>query len=86
MNKLSIKKTINLNYNEDDWDLYCHIEGADIVASTLSEMFCMCVNDGAERAEVERQMHKTMNKYREWGAYDSEPIRVLDTLLDKVYG
>ena len=84
VDKLIIRKNVSLDYNEDDWDLF-NMRDSNLAAKVLNETFEQAVNTGLNRRETEIEMHKVMGQYKDFGAYDSEPIRVLDRLLEKVY-
>lgn len=86
VDKLTIRKTVSLEYDKDDWDLYDTIPGCDLVAKVLNGTFEQAVNAGLNRRETEKRMHEVMKQYREFGTYDTEPGYVLDRLLDKVFG
>lgn len=84
MSKLTIRKNVSLDYDEDDWDLY-NMRDSDLIAKILNKTFEEAVNTGLDRRETEIKMHKVMGQYSNYGAYDSEPVRALDRLLEKVY-
>lgn len=84
--KLVVRKNVQLNYDADDWDLYTSVDSVELAASALNATFEEAVNKGGTRDEVENIMGKRMNEFRHFGANDSEPYRVLDNLLDKVFG
>lgn len=85
MGRLQIHKTVRLDYNADEWDLYTDMDGVEDVAKSLNETFTQSVNIGMSRSEVESAVGKKMIDYREFGAADSEPERVLEYLLRKVF-
>lgn len=84
MSKLTIRKNVSLDYDEDDWDLY-NMRDSDLIAKILNKTFEEAVNTGLDRRETESKMHKVMEHYKYYGAYDSEPVRALDRLLEKIF-
>lgn len=85
MGKLQIRKTVRLDYDADEWDLYTDMEGVEDVAKSLNETFAQSVNIGMSRNEVESAVYKKMSEYKEFGACDSEPGHVLEYMLRKVF-
>lgn len=85
MGKLQIRKTVRLDYSADEWDLFTDMDGVEDVAKSLNETFSQCVNIGMSRDEVESAVYKKMREYKQFGASDSEPERVLYYLLEKVF-
>jgi hypothetical protein len=88
MEKVLIRKIVNvqLNYDADDWDLFTSVPNVELAALALNRAFEEAVNSGKTRAEVTRIMDRQMDQYSHFGARDSEPIWVLDRLLDKTFG
>lgn len=85
-NKIVTKKTIALFLTAEDWDLYTTKEGADVCADRLNSMLEDCVNARMGLDRTLRYMLDFMESEREFGAADSEPLRVLDELLNMIYG
>lgn len=86
MEKILIRKNVQLNYDAEDWDLYTETPNVDLAALGLNRTFEEAVNRGGSRGEVESAMHRRMMEFKHFGASDSEPYYVLDNLLDKVFG
>jgi hypothetical protein len=84
-NKMGIKTHVDLSLTADDWDLYTDHRDADLVANALNVAFNSTVNAGHPREFVSKEMQRIMYAYRTVGATDSEPLRVLDTMLDIVF-
>lgn len=85
MGKLHIFKSVKLDYDADEWDLYTDMDGVEDVAKNLNETFVQSVNSGMSRDEVESAVYKKMREYKQFGASDSEPGHVLEYLLRKVF-
>lgn len=76
---------VDINLSADDWDLYTREPGVEGVAASLNIRFNECVNMNMTRQETVAAMDKEMRLYRAWGASDSEPLYVLEQLLNEVY-
>lgn len=86
MLKDKISKRISLSLTAEDWDLF-DMPNNDIAANALNVWLEMEVNAGKSRAEVTSAMSKMMmGSIREYGTADTEPMRVLERLLDIIYG
>jgi hypothetical protein len=68
----------------DQWELY---SGADRDSGTvaLNLAFESAVDKSLSYGEVSREVGKVMAQYREFGASDSEPIRLLDRIISEVF-
>jgi len=84
--KIRTRKTIDLFLTAEDWDLYSTKDGVEGAADRLNAELERCVNEGMGIDDTSRIMIKTMEYEREFGATDSEPVRVLEDLLDLIYG
>lgn len=86
MEKILIRKNVQVNYNADDWDLYTETPNVELAALALNRCFEESVNKGLTRSEVESAMGRKMTEFRHFGCSDSEPYHVLDRLLNKTFG
>lgn len=77
--------TITAQFTARQWELY-DSEGVDAIANSLNRKLQHVVNMGKTRHEVMQDMLSLMFIYREHGAYDSEPLHFLRTVLDEIYG
>lgn len=86
MNRLN--KTIHINplFSWVDWDLYEGVNRTEAVAFRLNTRLAELVNRGEPRKDVEREMLKLMDFYSSNGAADSEPVALLNRVLDEVFG
>lgn len=84
-NKINKQVTVNVKLTPDDWDLFTREPEVERIAETLNEKFNLCVNSLLTREETARKMQQEMWNYRAWGASDSEPLYVLEQLLNEVY-
>jgi len=83
--KISIKKQVRLDLTPDDWQLYTTSMNCKRATIALNDTFEYWFNNGASREELMKYMHDVMNSWSEYGAADSEPMYVLDDLVDTVY-
>jgi hypothetical protein len=90
-----LKRTVtieNPNLSARSWDLYTHTETKKmqqrcaLAANDLNKTFTASVNAGKNRNEVYRDMMAVMLVYSDTGACDSEPMHLLDDMLDEVFG
>jgi hypothetical protein len=82
---MNLSKRVDIKLTPNDWELYTSQPEVERVAEYLNERFNDYVNSGWDRKLVEQSMLTHMKLYRGWGAYDTEPLCVLATLLDEVY-
>jgi hypothetical protein len=83
--KISIKKQVRLDLTPDDWQLYTTSMDCKRAAIALNDTFEFWFNNGASREELMKYMYNVMKIWSEYGAADSEPMYVLDDLVDTVY-
>lgn len=86
MNRLNKSVHINPTFSWVDWDLYEGVNGKEAVAFRMNTRLAELVNRGEPRDRVESEMLKLMDFYSSNGASDSEPVRLLERILDEVYG
>lgn len=90
MNNLTIKtvRTVTCNFSADQWELYTNafprevIEG---VADQLNEYLTELVTNDYTVRQSEDLMHIKMKSLAIYGAYDSEPLRFLERVLEEIY-
>lgn len=83
---LNMRVHIEPAFTADDWQLYTASTDCSKVAEKLNYELKIIVNGGNERFQVEKHMHQWMQKFSEYGAYDSEPVWFLKQVLDEIYG
>jgi hypothetical protein len=84
MTKMTKTSRVTLHLTADDWDLYDK-PGRETAANEMNEAFGRAFNEGLPRAEVEDAVMAVMRKYDDLGAFDSEPVRMLEHLIDKAF-
>jgi len=90
MNNLTIKtaRTVTCDFSADQWELFTHsfpreeIEG---IADQLNLYLTELVNTDHTRRQTEDLMHIKLKSYAIYGAYDSEPLRFLERVLEEIY-
>ena len=83
--KISIKKKVVLSLTAADWQLYTTSMNCKRATIALNDTFEYWFNNGASREELMKYMYNVMKIWSEYGAADSEPMYVLDDLVDTVY-
>jgi len=78
----------SITLNHEDWELYDSAPGVDSLAAELNKTLRECVHEGCDYYQTKRVMHDKMRSslFSAAGAADSEPMYVLDDLLEKIYG
>lgn len=84
--KIKVKKTITLSLTAEDWDLYSTMDQVEAVANVLNTNLEVAVNTGMGATAAVSYMMKVMEDYSKYGAMDTEPLRVLDDLINLIYG
>ena len=84
------KRSININLNPDMWELYAYKDGQKAfflnnVAHEINKAIETAFNNGADKKETRNAALETMNRYADYGAYDSEPMGVLEDILAHLY-
>jgi hypothetical protein len=84
---LTIKKQIILTHSADDWQLYtlANPRGCGTAAEALNRALMEAVNSGKTHSEVVSAVMPVFEEYSDLGACDSEPMGMLDTVLDQVF-
>ena len=86
--KLGLRQvvTITPGLSAEDWDLYTSVEGVHQAALQLNIVLSDFVNNGASREDTAAAMHARMRQLSDFGADDTEPFAVLETVLNLIYG
>lgn len=90
MNNLTIKtvRTVTCDFSADQWDLYTNAFPRGVienVANDLNSYLNELANNGYTKREIEDLMHIKLKSLAEYGAYDSEPLRFLERVLEEIY-
>ena len=70
----------------EDWDLYTTMGDVEDVAQVFNRNLEIAVNTGMGADAAYSYMTTVMKDYDKYGAMDSEPHRVLDRLINYIYG
>lgn len=84
--RVKVKKTISLSLTAKDWDLFDDMYGADLAAKGLNVALENAVNSGMGANDAVKAVSRVMESLAKYGATDSEPHRVLDRLINYIYG
>jgi len=78
----------SITLNHEDWQLYDNAPGVDSMAAELNKTLRECVHEGCNAYQTKRVMLDKMRSslFSAAGATDTEPMEVLDDLLEKIYG
>ena len=84
---LTIQRSVKIQvfFDAEYGDLIQH-EDSNQAAHELNWELEGAVNLGLEREEVYDRVFSVMKKWNHCGATDSEPVRVLEKQLDKIFG
>jgi hypothetical protein len=85
MRNLEMRKTIKADFDAEQWDLYTHSMDCDEAARYLNRTLEKFVNDGNDKMTVIGKMMEEMKGLSKFGAYDSEPIYFLESVVRKIY-
>jgi len=86
MRGLIITKQAVITLAAEDWQLYAALPLSGQVAADLNRTIEKAFNRGQTRREIEEQALQLMRANREYGAMDTEPLAVLEELLDELCG
>lgn len=85
---IRMSAAVNVNLSAQQWELYTESfprHTIEKVASYLNNRFNQGYNQGMSRGDLEMFVTSLMSTFRIYGAANSEPRAVLNTLLKKVY-
>jgi len=87
--KVEMVKHVECNLSADQWELYTNSfprEEIEAVADKINKAFSFNYNElRLNRTQFIATMEKTLMQYKEFGAADTEPYRVLWTLTEAAY-
>lgn len=72
-------------FSADQWELYTSSMDCREVADKLNRMLTELLNGNIPRHEVEKNMLVYMDRFAEYGAADSEPMRLLERVLEEAF-
>ena len=84
-NGIEIKKSVTLSFTADQYQLFFK-DGRDEAAMEINLALETAINAGLDRRECYSAATKVCSKYSKLGAYDSEPLWLIENTLDKVFG
>lgn len=85
-NKISVVKIyrVHSSLTKEDWQLY--LSDSNICAIALNESLNTYTQRSNDKNKIKKDMHELMYAWRHYGAYDTEPLNVLENVLDYIYG
>lgn len=86
MKGVKITPIVSLTLTPSEWDLYTKELAAPVAAFALNQVIEDSFNAGLTRSETTQKTFRVMDAYRRVGANDSEPNRVLERILNEIYG
>jgi len=88
MQNVIISKQATIRLTADQWDLYTNAQTREcaVAADAINFAIENAFNAGQSRDQVEWAAHQTMQQYADQGAYDSEPLYMLERLLNELFG
>lgn len=88
MDNVWISKQVKINMTCFDWELHWkdNYQGCTDCADALNMAFETHFNSGKTKSQMLHTMNSIMKEWATYGAYDTEPHRVLYDLLDECFG
>lgn len=83
--KITVIKLLSVHskLTKKDWQLYSY---GDLCAKVLNQGLSYHVHSINSKDEVREKMRRLMYAWKDAGAYDTEPLDVLEDVLDYIYG
>ena len=86
MRNLEIRKNVQVNFTPEQWELYTESMDCSPAVEVLNQLLENLVNEGVhDKKTVMEKMLQAMSAYSNYGAYDSEPIYFLESVVRKIY-
>ena len=79
MNGISIESKIKLNLTARQWQLYSDMDGVEDAATAMNVLIAESLNAGRVN-----EAYEVLQKFRRFGAADSEPYWVLEDIVQKM--
>jgi hypothetical protein len=98
MKKVNTTQKSRISLTAKEWELYVDSMNCDEVAKILNDSLDVLiknarkkiatgnVNPYDEMEDVGQTMWEIMDDYKDYGAYDTEPRRVLENILNQEFG
>ena len=80
-----INREAVITLTADDWELYSHRRGAVNAAIRINKTIERAIAQGVTRRETETRALAVMHQLADLGAIDSEPLRHLEEVLNKLF-
>jgi len=79
MNEISIESKVKLNLTARQWQLYSDMDGVEDTAQAMNVLIAESLNAGRVN-----EAYEVLQKFRRFGAADSEPYWVLENIIRKM--
>jgi hypothetical protein len=87
-NNVKVKSTVTVDLTPDEWQLYTSSfprQEIERIADFMNKRFNHAYNQGCTKEELRKYMYEIMGLFDKYGAYDTEPLGVLEDLIEKIY-
>ncbi len=79
-----IKTQITVEITRSEWE--CFIDTPDSVIETINNYFAFVLQSRDTALEAQAGIFKFMNRFSEWGFYDSEPRQCATDTINEFFG
>jgi hypothetical protein len=79
-------RIVSVKFTPRQWSLYSDMDGAKAAARKLNATLKRAVNNSLTIEDARRAMYPVMQDLSEFGANDSEPMWLLEDVLNAAYG
>jgi|688.fasta_scaffold44857_9 hypothetical protein len=89
MRNLTITKKIKCEFTPNQWELLTNkFDDSELrhVVNDLNEGLEVLFNSGESKAFTLGVMMGELKKFKQYGAYDSEPMYFLERVVNEIYG
>ena len=86
MKGLTITKNIRCDFTPEQWGLFTFSKDCTDAAKVLNNTIETSYNEGLSYNETYDRTFRIMKTYREYGAFDSEPLYFMEQVLNEIYG
>lgn len=85
-NKIKVRRTVQLSLSAEDWQLFTNSMDCRDAALGINTGVALAINGAETRREAEKGAFAVLSNYADFGAADSEPLWILEAVLDHVFG
>lgn len=81
MKNVTVETKLTINLTASQWQLYSSVEGVNHAAYAMNAAVQKALMEHTNPGEAYGAACKAMRQFRNYGAVDSEPLHVLDQLM-----